>query len=187
MKQFSYVLLIFVTSLIVGCAATVVGAGVGTVAATTTDDRGFKTVIADQDLEHKVNNVLSAQVPNGSFTIASYDSQVLVAGQVANENDYDKINQAVNNTNGVKKFWNYVSVSPKETIGAVSKDTYITSIAKTRLIGQNGVNANNIKVVTCSGVVYLLGRNAGEKYQIKGAISGIKQIDGVKAVINLIK
>jgi len=42
-------------------------------------------------------------------------------------------------------------------------------------------------VVTCAGVVYLLGKDAGNKIQINGAISGIREISGVKEVVNLIK
>lgn len=172
---------------ITGCAATAIGAGVGTAAATGTDARGGGSVIDDQLLEHKVNSVLGAQVPNGSFTVASYNNEVLLAGQVSSQKTYDKANTAVVNTEGVKKVWNYLTIAKKESLGDVSKDTYITTAAKTRLIGQKKVNANNIKVVTCAGTVYLLGKDAGNKVQIHGAIDGIREISGVKEVVNLIK
>lgn len=187
MRKLFYIVWIIAAFLISGCAATVIGAGAGTAAATGTDERGFGTVVSDQTLEHKVNSVLDAQVPNGSFTVASYAANVLLAGQVSSEDDYDKAITAVINTHGVKKVSNYLTVGKKETVGEISKDGYITSAAKTRLIAQKGVNTNNIKVVTCAGVVYLLGANAGKKHQIKGAITGIRQIDGVKNVVNLIK
>lgn len=187
MRKLSYLILVVGSISIMGCAATVIGAGAGTAAATGSDSRGFSTVVDDQSLEHNVNNVLDAQVPKGSFTVASYSGQVLVAGQVPTEEDYDKTNVAVTNTSGVKKVWNYVTVSPKESVGDISTDAYITSAAKTRLIAQKDVNTNNIKVVTCAGVVYLLGSKAGEKVQVDGAISGIKQISGVKNVVDLIK
>ena len=45
---------------------------------------------------------------------------------------------------------------------------------------------NHIKVVTVNKVVYLLGRNAGKPYQIKGAITGIEGISDVQKVVNLI-
>jgi osmotically-inducible protein OsmY len=170
-----------------GCAATVIGAGVGTAAATGTDARGGGSVVDDQLLEHKVNSVLDAQVPNGSFTVASYDSDILLAGQVPSQKEYNKANLAVENTEGVKKVLNHLKIGKKESIGDISKDAYITSAAKTRLIAQKEVNTNNIKVVTCAGVVYLLGKDAGNKIQINGAISGIREISGVKEVVNLIK
>ena len=118
-----------------GCAATIIGAGAGTAAATGTDSRGFSTVVDDQTLEHKVNSVLGAQIPDGSFTVASYAGQVLVAGQVPNEAEQIKVDTAVANTAGVKKVWNYVTVGKKESFSDISTDTYLTSAAKTRLIG----------------------------------------------------
>lgn len=187
MRKFSYLLIALLSVAIMGCAATVVGAGAGTAAATGTDTRGFSTVVSDQNLEHKVNSVLSAQVPKGSFTVAAYSDRILLAGQVPNEDDYDKADVAAVNTHGVKKVWNFLTVGKNETVGDISADTYITSAAKTRLIAQKGVNTNNIKVVTCAGVVYLLGQNAGRKGQLEAAIAGIKQISGVKNVVNLIR
>ena len=169
-----------------GCAATVIGAGVGTAAATGTDSRGFGTVVDDQGLEHKVNSVLDAQVPEGSFTVASYNGKVLLAGQVSSDVEKSKAQIAASNTVGVKQVWNYVSIGKKESVGDISSDAYITSAAKTRLIAQKDVNTNNIKVVTCAGVVYLLGDNAGSTHQVQGAIDGIRQISGVKNVVNLI-
>jgi osmotically-inducible protein OsmY len=170
-----------------GCAAAAVGAAAGATAAVATDTRGGTTVISDQTLEHDVNNVLAAQLPYASFTVASFEHMVLLAGQVKSEEDKDKAELAVTNTHGVKKIWNHLAIRPNETMSDITQDTYITSAAKTRLIAQKGVNTNNIKVVTCAGVVYLLGKNAGEPVQISGAIQGIRQIGGVTKVVNLIQ
>ncbi len=185
--QVCKLLIALVTIGVSGCAATVIGAGAGTAAATGTDTRGFSTVVSDQTLEHKVNSVLDAQVPNGSFTVASFSANVLLAGQVPTEEDKQKAQIAVTNTSKVKGVWNYLTVGKKETFSEISSDTYLTSAAKTRLIAQDDVNTNNIKVVTCAGVVYLLGAHAGKKQQIQGAIEGIRQISGVKNVVDLIK
>ena len=168
------------------CAVAAMGAAAGTTAAVATDTRGGATVISDQTLEHNVNNVLDAQLPSASFTVASFDHMVLLAGQVRSEEDKDKAELAVTNTQGVKKVWNYLTIGPNETMSDITRDTYLTSAAKTRLIAQKGVNTNNIKVVTCAGVVYLLGKNAGDQVQLGGAIQGIRHIDGVKKVVNLI-
>ncbi|MCE3268936.1 MAG: hemolysin [Burkholderiales bacterium] len=144
-----------------GCAAALIGAGAaaGTAAAVGTDSRGGEKVVSDQVLVRKVNNVLDAQVPNGSFTIASHNQKVLLAGQVSSQEEKDKAETA-----------------------------YLTSLAKSSLIGQNQVNTNNIKLVTCNNVVYILGdRKAGDKVQIDGAVAGINDISGVKNVVNLIQ
>lgn len=170
-----------------GCAVAAVGAGAGAVAATATDARGGKTVFSDQDLEHSVNNALDAQAPKGSYTVASYDGYVLLAGQVPTAEYKDKAYSAAKNTEGVKGVYNYLSVEPNEEFSSISNDAYLTSLAKSRLIAQKDVNTNNIKVVTCNKVVYLLGSKAGNKTQVNGGVDGIKSISGVKNVVNLIK
>ena len=48
------------------------------------------------------------------------------------------------------------------------------------------VNASNIAIGASKGVVYLMGSNAGSKQAIEAVMSGMKQTEGVKKVINLI-
>lgn len=171
---------------ITGCAATVVASAAGAGVAAGTDSRGFGGVIGDQTLEHNVNTVLAKQAPKGSYTVASFKQHVLLAGQVPSEEYRGKAELAVRNTEGVRQVWNYLTVGKNESFDDITQDTYLTSAAKTRLIGQKNVNSNNIKVVTCNKVVYLLGKNAGDPVQIRGAIAGIKQLSGVKGVVDLI-
>jgi osmotically-inducible protein OsmY len=71
------------------CAVAVVGGG-STVAAVASDTRGVKEVANDQVLAHNVKTVLDKQIPNGSFTIASYNHEVLLAGQVATLKEKNK-------------------------------------------------------------------------------------------------
>lgn len=183
-------LLIPITTVcLASCSAVVVGgvaAAGGTGIATATDARGGGTVVDDQSLEHKVNQVLSAQIPKGSFTVASYDQKILLAGQVPTNADKAKANSAAANTAGVKKVWNYLTVGANEDAGDITNDAYLTTAAKTRLISQKDVNTNNIKVVTSNGIVYLLGKQAGKADQIQAAIVGIKGINKVRGVVNLI-
>lgn len=159
------------------CSALVVG---GVAAA------GGGTVVDDQSLEHKVNQVLSAQIPKGSFTVASYDQNILLAGQVPTNADKTKANSAAANTVGVKKVWNYLNVGTNEDAGDITTDAYLTTAAKSRLIAQKDVNTNNIKVVTSNGIVYLLGKQAGKADQIQAASVAIKGINKVRGVVNLI-
>jgi osmotically-inducible protein OsmY len=141
---------------------------------------------SDQNLERKVNNVLSAQVPKGNFTTASYYKHILLTGQVPTKEDKSKAEFAVKNTAGVKGIWNYLTVEANEDAAAVSKDAWITNQARSKLVLQGDVNSNNIKVVTDNRVVYLLGRDPGKISKLNLAIEDIKEIDGVSKVVNLI-
>ena len=146
----------------------------------------IENTVENQTLEYKVNQVLKNQIPGGSFTVVSYGQKILLAGQVPSDSDKAKSETAAVNTAGVKKVWNYLTVGANENTKEIANDAYLTSAAKTRLLAQKGVNSNNIKVVTSSKVVYLLGQKAGKSTQIQAAIVGIKGIDGVQDVVNLI-
>ena len=152
----------------------------------TTDPQSVGMTVDEQTLSHTVNQVLSAQLPNGSFTVASYGKEVLLAGQVPSSLDKTKAEDATTNTAGVTKVWNYLTIESNEDSAAIAHDAYLTTKARARLVSQNGVNTNNIKVVTSNKVVYLLGQDAGKTSHIRAAIIGIKQIGGVKKVVNLI-
>lgn len=169
------------------CAAAVIGGtAAGTGVAIGTDDRGTKSVFDDQSLGNRAKDIATAINSKGSYTISSYNGIILLAGQVPTQSDKDKIYSSVQNMSGIKGVANYLEVGKNQSMGQISKDVYLTSSAKSRLIAQKDVNTNNIKVVTCNGVVYLMGAKAGNSTQISGAISGIKEIDGVKNVVNLI-
>lgn len=181
------VLLIGLTSLLLcSCAATIIGAGVGTGVAVGTDNRATGTIFDDQSLSSKAKDIANAIDSKGSYTFSSYNGKILLAGQVPNQYDKDSIYNAVQKMNNINGVWDYLSVEKNQSIGQISTDTYLTSAAKSRLIAQKDVNTNNIKVVTCNGVVYLMGHDAGNKTEIDAAIDGIKSIDGVKNVIDLI-
>lgn len=152
-----------------------------------TPTRTVGDTLDDQSLAHNVNNVLSAQISDGSFTIVSYGSKILLAGHVSRSTDISKAIRGARDTKGVSFVWNYLTVGNSETASDISKDAYLTIAVKTRLIAQKNINTNNIKVVTSNRVVYLLGSNAGSKNQLKDAIEGIRQIAGVNDVVNLIE
>lgn len=169
------------------CAAAVIGGtAVGTGVAVGTDDRGTKTVYNDQSLGNRAKDIATAINSKGSYTISSYNGIILLAGQVPTQSDKDKIYSSVKNMSGIAGVNNYLEVGKNQSMGQITEDTYLTSTAKSRLIAQKDVNTNNIKVVTCNGVVYLMGDKAGNSAQIAGAVNGIKEINGVKKVVNLI-
>ncbi|MBX9598050.1 MAG: BON domain-containing protein [Burkholderiales bacterium] len=148
--------------------------------------RSTGTMIDDENIEHLVNKQLSEQIPKGSFTVVSYGKKVLLTGQVPNKMDRDKAKSIADNIQGVKGVWNYLSVGANENAGNITNDAYLTSLAKTRFIAQKDVNTNNIKIVTSNKIVYLLGYDVGKPSQVRAAVSGVKSIDGVHGVVNLI-
>lgn len=187
MNKRTLILLLSGVMLMSSCATAVVagaGAAVGTGVAVGTDDRGANTVFSDSDLASKAKDIANSINSNGSYTVSAYNGKVLLAGQVPSYKSRGDIVASVQSMNGVKGVWDYMTVGPNQSFGQVTKDTYITSATKTRLIAQKDVNTNNIKVVTCDGVVFLMGDDIGDQKQLISAISGIRTIDGVRNVVD---
>lgn len=187
-KIYISVLLLSVLSMS-GCATAYVAGGaavIGTGVAVATDDRGASTEYDDQRLADRAKDIAGDISSKGSYTVSAYEGTVLMAGQVPSQADKIKIIQSVQDMSGVRGVWDYLTVSHDQSVGQISEDSYLTSAAKTRLIAQKNVNTNNIKVVTCNGVVYLMGRKAGDPVEIDGAADGIREISGVRRVVNLI-
>ncbi len=174
-----------------GCATAVIGgaaAAVGTGVAVATDNRGGDGVVSDQQLSDRAKDLASSLVPSGSYTFSAYNGKILMAGQVPSAADRAKVVSGVQNMNGITGTWDYLTVGHNQSFGQVTKDTTITTEVKSQLIGTSGLNANNIKVVTCNGVVYLMGSDVGSRSILKSVIEdSISRDSGVKLVVNLVR
>lgn len=155
-------------------------------ASSVTKSISFGNTIDNQTLKYKVSQVLRSQIPDSNFAVATYQNEVLITGQVATTDDKVKAGKSITEVSGISKTWNYLSVRANETPQDVAKDAYLTTAVKERLLTQNGINSNNIKVVTSARVVYLLGHKAGKSFQVRAAVDKIKRISDVIDVVNLI-
>lgn len=175
--------------LVLSCAA-VTFAGCATSSGTSASDSKSTaqntSFFENQSLENSAEDILNKYYPKGNFSTVAYDDNVLLLGQIPTQADKDDATVRVKALPKVANVWNYLEVGKNEGIGQATTDSYLTTAAKSRLVAQKGVNTDSVKVVTENGTVYLLGKNAGNSIQVNGAVDGIKSIDGVKDVVNLI-
>ena len=144
--------------LVGGCAAVVVGATVGAGTLVAMDRRSTGIRAGDQAIESKVTKDAGNRWTSGvHLNVTSYDGKVLLTGEVPTAAIRDEIGQLATSTEYVRAVTNELVVGPETTIGARTQDTYITSKVKARLVEAKRLDANNVKVVTERGVVYLLG------------------------------
>ena len=66
---------------------------------------------------------------------------------------------------------------------ARTSDTYLSAKVKTALLSTDGIQANNVKVVSESGVVYLMGM--ASHAEADAATSVVRQVSGVEKVVRL--
>lgn len=186
MKIKNLLLLISLSATLSACWFSPVTTVVSTSVQTALDPRGASTVVSDKALGSQVNAELLTDVTSGSFCTVAYDNEVLLAGQVPDEKTKESAIQLVSKTQGVKLVYNFLTIESNQSTASIATDAYLTSRAKTEIVTQKGLSQLNTKVVTCDSIVYILGKNPGTESSVEEVIVSIKQISGIKSVVNLI-
>ncbi|OOF83420.1 osmotically-inducible protein OsmY [Rodentibacter ratti] len=173
-----------------GCvAAALGGAAAGTKVAT--DPRTMGTQVDDETLEFKVENALDKdeQIKSEARVNAvSYSSRVLLIGQVPSENTKSTVTDLAKGVDGVNDVYNELRVSPKITIGQISKDSWITTQVKSKMLVDDRVKSTDVKVITENGEVFLLGNvtqaQADAAAEIASKVSGVQKVVKVFKYLN---
>lgn len=143
-----------------GCAVLVVGATVGAGTLVAMDRRSASVVQSDQTIEQKMGKAVGDRWSPGAgvhVNVTSYGGKVLLTGEVPSTAIRNEIETIAKSTAYVKSVTNELIVGPETLIAARTRDTYITSKVKARLVEVKKLDAKDVVVVTERGVVYLLG------------------------------
>lgn len=180
MRKFLPLLLLAVIPALQGCFP-VVATGVGAGALMVADRRTSGTYIEDQAIEIKAMNRLNDKFSDTvHVTVTSYNRSVLLTGETPTEAVKNEAEQVVRTVPNVASVLNEIVVGPLTPFSSHSNDTYISSKVKVRMIDANKFPANQVKVVTENGVVYLLGfvtrQEAEDAVEITRTTSGVKKV-----------
>ena len=141
-----------------GCAVVVVGGAIGAGTLVAMDRRSASVQAGDQSIEAKVTKAVSDRWGlTAHINVTSYDNKVLLTGEVPSQQVKDEAERIATSTALVRGVTNELLVGPESGVGGRTRDSYITSKVKARLVESKKFDANNVKVVTERGVVYLLG------------------------------
>jgi len=176
-----FVTLLAVLPLVQGCVPLVVGGAAATGVAVSQDRRTVGTIAEDEGIELKANNRLREKFGENAFvSVTSYNRTVLLTGQVPDAKvraEAERIVRSVENTRGV---YNELVIAGLSSFTARSNDSIITSKVKARFLDAQKFNALQVKVVTESSVVYLLGLvtrlEAKEATEIARTTSGVQKV-----------
>jgi osmotically-inducible protein OsmY len=183
-KQFvtaaSLSLLVAVSVLQSGCAPIVVGGAVAAVAMVE-DRRTPGTFIDDEAIENRAT--LKAKTRFGSrihINVTSVNRNVLISGEVPDEATKAEVEAEVKSVGNIAKIHNELVVGPNASVLAVSNDTRLTALVKTRFLEANRFQANHVKVVTEAGTVFLMGivkrSEAEAASQLASTTSGVRRV-----------
>ena len=149
--RYVYVLLFAAASLVFqGCATTLTKGA---------DRRTQGSFIEDGTIEdtatERIKNKYAEKV---HINVNSYNRQVLVTGEVADESVKADIKRIIGGVQNVTAIHNELLVSPLSNLSSRSGDTVTTSNVLLRLRDSGkDFRAERVKVVTEAGTVYLLG------------------------------
>jgi osmotically-inducible protein OsmY len=179
MRNFVGWLILAAMPLLYGCAAAVVG-GAATGVMLHEDRRTVGTITEDQGIEIKSSSRLDDKLRSSHINVTSYNRIVLLTGEVpsaAAKEDAERIVRGVENVRGVV---NELQVAGNSSLTARSNDSFITSKVKARFVDAQRFNPLQVKVVTESNVVYLLGlvkrAEAEEAAKIASTTGGVQKV-----------
>lgn len=157
----------------------VTGAAVGAMAAV--DRRTLGAQTEDQSIELKgLAQVRDSIGKTGGVSITSYNRKVLLTGQVPDQDTRAKVETLVAGLPNVRGVINELQVASAGGLGMAAGDLALSARVKTALIQAAGVESQTIKVVSESGVVYLMGlvtRAEGDRAaQVASRVSGVTRV-----------
>lgn len=157
--------------------------GVGTLVAV--DRRNIEDIVEDQAIEMRVTEAIYADptlTKQVRIAVTSYNGIVLLTGEAPNDAMREHAGNVVYAIRNVREVYNEILVKPKLTGEESALDAWLTTKAKTLLIGARGFPTQT-KVVTASGIVYLMGLARGEEAQ--KAKNALDNVSGIKEVVAL--
>jgi osmotically-inducible protein OsmY len=164
-----------------GCAPLIIGGAAVAAVSMAEDRRSPGTFIDDENIENRatlrVKSRFGSQV---HVNITSVNRNVLISGEAASEAVKQDVEAEVRAVGQVARIYNELVVGPQAGVIAVSNDTRLTGLVKTRFLEANKFQINHIKVVTEANTVFLMGNvkraEADAATQLASTTSGVQRV-----------
>jgi osmotically-inducible protein OsmY len=145
-----------------------------------TDRRTTGTQVGDQGIELRAAGVVRDLATLGHVSITSYNRQVLITGEVPDETQRSRVEQAVARVENVKSVVNELAVAGNSSSGSRANDVLLGTKVKASLLEAKDVQAPAVKVITERGNVYLMGRvterEAARAAELASQVPGVSKV-----------
>ena len=122
------------------------------------------------------------------ININSYNRQVLLTGEVPNQQDKQTAEQIASRVENVRAIVNELAVLGNTTLPQRSSDSLITAKVKAGLVDAKDLYANSFKVVTERGITYLQGkvsqREADRAAEVARSVSGVLKVVRILEIVS---
>jgi osmotically-inducible protein OsmY len=162
------------------CAPAMFGGVIGT-AMVASDRRTSGAQVDDEAIEVRGASAMRENFgTNTHINITGYNRQVLLTGEVVNDQQRLQAEQLIGKLPNVRSIVNELAVGPASSLADRSSDALITARVKAAMVDSEDVFANVYKVVTERGTVYLMGRvtqrEAQRATEVARGVSGVKRV-----------
>jgi len=147
------------------------------------DRRTSGTYVEDEGIELKgANRIRDEYNPDRvHVSVTSFNRRVLLTGEVPDEATRAKVEEIVKGVPSVREIQNETAIGGTSSFASRTGDSFITAKVKTHFLDEKRFKANQVKVVTEAGTVYLLGLVKQDEGAAAGEVTA--RIGGVKKVV----
>ena len=170
--------------LLQGCVEmAVVGAGAAALASD--DRRSLGAQTEDKEIDLRGGNRIGDRFGDKvHINVTSYNRNPLLTGEAPDAATKAQIERIVREIPNVRGVVNEIQIAGVSSYSARANDSYLTSKVKARFIDSGGkFSANDVKVVTESSVIYLLGLVT--RSEAEAAVEIARTTGGVQKVVRV--
>ena len=186
MKKIILTSLLSTTIILTSCTPVVVGGAIVTGISVANDRRSAGQVIDDKIISAQIRREIHQNINNDKhIKVMTYNGVVLLAGEAETNKDRIKAEDIAASINGVVKVVNELHDTIPTNLKRRTKDSYITSKAKSSLIkiDLDGFNPTRVKIMTVRGHVYLMGKVSSQESE--AVVEKIRNLRGVRKVVKV--
>lgn len=169
-----------------GCITTAVVTTAAVATKVATDPRSTGTQVDDEILEEKVayNINKDEQIKEEArINVVAYNGKVLLIGQTPSLDLAENAKNLAAGAEGVTEIYNEIRQGEKIGFMQISKDSWITTQIKSKLLVNSEVKSTEVKVVTENGEVFLMGKVS--QNQADAAADVARNTSGVVKVVKV--
>jgi osmotically-inducible protein OsmY len=165
-----------------GCAALVVGAGVG-VASAAHDRRTLGTQVDDKTAYSRLTTALAKSTAVKELTninVHVYNGTALLVGQAPSDDLLRQVQELAESVKNIKKLHNQVRIGSPIAASSSTNDLWLESKIKTKLLADKRIDGLHIDVAVEDSEVFLMGivsqSEADISVDIARNVSGVTQV-----------
>ena len=150
--------------------------------------RSFGFFIEDANIERKAKLALaraSVELDDAHIVVVSFNGNLLLAGQVSSDSLRTQADNIARGIRHVRHVHNELRVSGNSGFLARTNDAWLTSKVKSRLLIDGNTPGARTKVITESGVVYLMGLLT--RAEADAVVAQVQHVGGVQKIVKIIE